>query len=183
MWISRAYGILHRYYLNKLNDMNILYVGGQKSGKSNAASDKALSLSKGKPYYVATYDNSYDDPAMATRINKHIEQRREDFITIEQAFDLTAVVDCKGTYVIDCLSMWLFNNIDQSEHYLLDQLQRLMANDSDFIFVLNDVGSGVIPMDSQSRRFVDLSGIVGQFVARHCEEVYRVSVGIAQQLK
>jgi len=163
--------------------MNILYIGGQKSGKSNAASNKALSLSNDKPYYVATYDNSYDDSAMAERINRHIEQRREDFITIEQAFDLTAAVGAKGTYVIDCLSMWLFNNIEHSEQELIDQLQRLFKHDAEFIFVLNDVGSGVIPMDSQSRRFVDLSGIVGQFVARHCDEVYRVSVGIAQRLK
>jgi adenosylcobinamide kinase/adenosylcobinamide-phosphate guanylyltransferase len=45
--------------------MKIFYFGGQKSGKTKAGIKKALELSKDeKPYYVATYDNSYGDDSM-----------------------------------------------------------------------------------------------------------------------
>ena len=42
--------------------MKIFYFGGQKSGKTKAGIKKALELTLDKkPYYVATYDNSYND--------------------------------------------------------------------------------------------------------------------------
>ena len=63
--------------------MKVLYYGGQKSGKSSLAELKALELSKDKkPYYVATYDNSYQDKEMSSRISKHQAQRKEQFISI-----------------------------------------------------------------------------------------------------
>ncbi len=69
--------------------MKILYFGGQKSGKSSLAEKKALEISTNKPYYIATYDNSYDDKEMKKRVNRHKEQREEKFTTIEEAYDLT----------------------------------------------------------------------------------------------
>jgi adenosylcobinamide kinase/adenosylcobinamide-phosphate guanylyltransferase len=47
----------------------------------------------------------------------------------------------------------------------------------------NDVSSGVIPIDSISREFVDLSGIVGQIVAKNCDEVIKVEYGIENKIK
>ena len=50
--------------------MKIFYFGGQKSGKTKAGIKKALELSTHKkPYYVATYDNSYNDSSMQERID------------------------------------------------------------------------------------------------------------------
>ena len=70
----------------------IFYFGGQKSGKTKAGSKKAIELSKDdKPYYVATYDNSYGDISMNERINKHILERKDDFICIEEVKDLTKI--------------------------------------------------------------------------------------------
>lgn len=163
--------------------MKILYFGGQKSGKSNAAATAAINLSTSKPYYVATYDNSYNDQSMMERVAKHQLQRQQEFITLEQPTDLTEVIEPGKTYLIDCLSMWIFNNIKHSEDELVTQLSQILAIDCNLVFVLNEVGSGVIPIDAESRRFVDLSGIIGQFVASLCDEVYRVSFGISQQIK
>jgi len=163
--------------------MKILYFGGQKSGKSNAASAAALSMANQKPYYIATYDNSYNDHAMAERVSKHQQQRQQDFITIEHFGDLTQVIESGKTYLIDCLSMWIFNHLTESQEELIAQLSPLFAIDCHIIFVINDVGSGVIPLDEQSRRFVDFTGIIGQFVATQCDEVHRVEFGISQQIK
>ena len=162
----------------------IFYFGGQKSGKTKAGSKKALDLAQNsKPYYVATYDNSYGDISMNERINRHISERKDDFICIEEAKDLTKVVESNNTYLIDCVSMWLLNNLLKSEDELKQQLRTICKIDANIIFILNDVSCGVIPIDSESRKFVDFSGLLGQELASLCDEVYEVKYGIERRLK
>jgi len=163
--------------------MKILYFGGQKSGKSTLAEAKSLELSNSKPYYIATYDNSYGDKEMDTRIQKHQNQREEKFITIEETKDLTKVIKDDNTYLIDCISMWLLNHIETSEEELIKQINFLQKSKANIVFVLNDVNSGVIPLEYQSRRFVDMTGIIGQKLASICDEVYEVKLGIGVQIK
>ncbi|RXK14220.1 cobinamide phosphate guanylyltransferase [Halarcobacter mediterraneus] len=166
--------------------MKILYFGGQKSGKSNLAEQKTLEISSKKPYYLATYDNSFNDKEMHKRIDKHKLQRKEQFTTIEESKDLIKVLSKskkEDTFLVDCMSMWLFNNIKQNEEYLINQLEEISKLDANIIFVLNDVNSGIIPFDSESRKFVDMTGIVGQKLAQICDEVYEVKLGLASRLK
>ena len=164
--------------------MKIFYFGGQKSGKTKAGIKKALELSTNeKPYYVATYDNSFGDDSMQNRIDKHIVERKEDFITIEEPKDLTKIVEVNKTYLIDCVSMWLFNNLQNSEDSLKQQLQEICKIDANIIFILNDVSCGIIPFDKESRRFVDFSGLIGQELAKLCDEVYEVKYGLERRLK
>ena len=136
-----------------------------------------------KPYYVATYDNSYGDISMNERINRHISERKDDFICIEEAKDLTKVVEANNTYLIDCVSMWLLNNLLKSEDELKQQLRTICKIDANIIFILNDVSCGVIPIDNESRKFVDFSGLFGQELASLCDEVYEVKYGIERRLK
>ena len=164
--------------------IKVFYFGGQKSGKTNAGIKKALALSKDeKPYYVATYDNTYNDSSMIERINKHIIERKDDFITIEESHDLTKVIKANNTYLIDCVSMWLLNNLEKSEDELKEELRNICKMDANIIFVLNDVSCGVIPIDTESRKFVDFSGLLGQELASLCDEVYEVKYGIERRLK
>ena len=164
--------------------MKIFYFGGQKSGKTKAGIKKALELSKDKkPYYVATYDNSFGDSSMQDRIDKHIIERKDDFLSIEEPKDLTKIVKEKETYLIDCISMWLFNNLQKEENQLKTQLQEICKIDANIVFILNDVSCGVIPFDKESRRFVDFSGLIGQELAKLCDEVYEVKYGLERRLK
>jgi len=163
--------------------MKVLYFGGQKSGKSNLAELKALSLALNKPFYIATYDNSYDDKEMHKRVDKHKKSREDNFTTLEESKDLTKVIKENETYLIDCISMWIFNNIEKEEEELLKQLELLDQLDCNIVFVLNEVTSGVIPFDKDSRRFVDLTGIIGQKLAKICDEVYEVKFGLESRLK
>ena len=164
--------------------MKVLYYGGQKSGKSLLAEKKTLKLSKNKkPFYIATYNNSYNDNEMHSRIEKHQQQRQELFTTIEESFDLPKVIKNDETYLIDCISMWLLNNLDKTEEKLLAQLEKISLSNANIIFVLNDVNRGVIPMDKESRKFVDMTGIIGQKLASFCDEVYEVTLGLERRLK
>ena len=62
--------------------MKLFYFGGQKSGKTSCASKRALEIALNKPYYVATYDNSYNDKSMQERIKRHQIERQDDFISL-----------------------------------------------------------------------------------------------------
>ena len=162
--------------------MKILYVGGQKSGKSKLAEAKAVELARKKPYYIATYDNSYADAEMQQRLEKHKAQRKARFITIEEPLYLDRVIKTGEVYLVDCLSMWLLNLLEADVSYEAI-LERLLAKDADIVFVLNTVGSGIIPDNALARKYIDLSGTVGQIVAARCDEVYEAVVGLPKQLK
>jgi len=164
--------------------MKILYYGGQKSGKSKLAEVKTLELTYNKkPYYIATYDNNFNDQEMQERLYTHQWQREENFITIEEAFDLPLVIHNKGTYLIDCISMWILNTLDLKIEELFQQLDLLSKKDANIIFVLNEVNSGIIPLGQESRNFVDRTGIIGQKLALLCDEVYEVKLGMEIKLK
>jgi adenosylcobinamide kinase/adenosylcobinamide-phosphate guanylyltransferase len=164
--------------------MKILYFGGQKSGKSKLAEAKTLELSHNeKPTYIATYDNSYDDKEMEKRIYQHHKQRQEDFKTVEESFYLPSVIENKGTYLVDCISMWILNTLNNPLAEVFEQLELLKQKDANIIFVLNDVNSGVIPIDKESRSFVDRSGVIGQKLASFCDEVYDVKLGLPIRIK
>ena len=166
--------------------MKVLYFGGQKSGKSNLAEKKVLNLCSSKPYYLATYDNSFNDKEMHKRIDKHKLQRKESFFTIEESKNLLKVLaksNKEDTYLVDCISMWLFNNLEKDEAYFMEQLEGVSKLDANIVFVLNDVNSAIIPFDKESRRFVDMTGIIGQKLAKICDEVYEVKLGLENRLK
>ena len=120
---------------------------------------------------------------MQTRIDKHQLQRKETFITIEESQDFIKVIKNNNTYLIDCISMWLLNTLDMDEADILAQLDAVCTVDAHIVFVLNDVSSGVIPLDMLSRKYVDRSGIVGQKLAQICDEVYEVKLGLENRLK
>jgi len=163
--------------------MKVLHFGGQKSGRSSLAESKTLEISSSKAYYIATYDNSFQDSEMLQRIQKHKNQRKDNFITIEETTDIASIIKPNQTYLIDCMSMWILNTLDKPIESLLDMIDSISKIDANVVFVLNDASSGVIPIDSQSRQFVDRSGIIGQALAKICDEVYEVKLGLEIKLK
>ena len=166
--------------------MFVLYFGGQKSGKSKLAEKKAIQLAKKtkkKPFYIATYDNSYFDEEMKQRVKNHKKQRKNNFTTIEEIKNLPKVIKNNETYLIDCVSMWILNNSNSTIKVLQKQLKILKKRKCNIIFVLNDVNSGVIPLDKLSRNYVDTTGIIGQKIAKMSDEVYEVKLGLPLQLK
>ncbi len=166
--------------------MKILYYGGQKSGKSRTAEHKALSLAHTKhqtPYYIATYDARYPDAEMHARIQEHQARRAGRFVLIEAPTKPSRVIREGHVHLIDCISMWLLNTLDMDEAGIFEEIDQICSIEADILFVLNDVGSGIIPPEPLSRTYVDRSGVVGQRLAAHCDRVYEVKLGLTRQLK
>ena len=165
--------------------MKILYTGGQKSGKSRLAEAKALSLANNqKPYYVATSEAM--DAEMISRIERHKAQRADNFTSIEAPtalYDTLLRID--GVALVECLSVWINNMLyyGKDEDEICEELERVLALDKTIVFVLNEVGGGIIPENPLARRFIDISGRAGQIVAAACDEAYLCAVGLALRMK
>ena len=173
--------------------MQHLVLGGARSGKSHYAEQLALASHK-EVIYIAT--GSAGDDEMQARIEKHQAARPKYWQTIEEPVLLADVIERYANthhcLLVDCLTLWLSNILFDSqgnyqEDVFLQQKQALLNElphiHADIILVSNEVGSGIIPIDSMSRRFVDEAGRLHQQLAKLCSHVTLVTAGLAQQLK
>ncbi len=164
--------------------MKTLFIGGIKSGKSINAQNYIIKNSKQKPIYLATTE--FIDAGMKQRIDEHIKNRADDFITIEEPLNIHEVINNAKNYIlVECISMWI-NNMLYHGFNLNDmkiELMKILKLDKTIVFVLNDVGSGVIPDNSLAREFIDISGKLAQLIASECDEVYHTIAGISTRIK
>jgi adenosylcobinamide kinase / adenosylcobinamide-phosphate guanylyltransferase len=165
--------------------LKALYTGGMKSGKSRLAEAKTLELSPAqKPYYLATSEALDDE--MRERIERHKAQRAENFMSIESPTALFETIShLDGTVLVECLSIWINNMLHygKNEADIMEELHKILALDKNIVFVINEVGSGIIPDNALAREFIDISGRASQIVAAACDEVYLCAVGLALRMK
>ncbi|MBC8237488.1 MAG: bifunctional adenosylcobinamide kinase/adenosylcobinamide-phosphate guanylyltransferase [Helicobacteraceae bacterium] len=164
--------------------MKALFIGGIKSGKSFLAEKHSLKNATSKPYYLATTE--FIDPEMHERIKAHKMQRKENFTTIEEPLKLHYVVSQLDALVlVECVSIWINNMLYHEKNFdeMKKEIKDILALDKDIVFVLNDVGSGIIPQNKLARQFVDISGKLSQLLARECDEVFHVIAGIGTKIK
>lgn len=167
-----------------------LILGGARSGKSSYAEKQAIDIAKSENkelIYIATATDNDDE--MCMRIKQHAQRRTEDWKLIEEPFNLAAPID-KFTsrnhcILIDCLTLWLSNNLlsnnfPANKKLFLNAFKRSQAT---ILLVSNEVGSGVVPMGELSRQFVDESGWLHQELASMCDEVALVVAGLPLFLK
>ena len=165
--------------------MKILITGGVKSGKSLQAEMRMLKRAQAlKPVYLATTELL--DPEMEKRIAEHRQQRGEKFRTIEEPLNLTeALAETKAPVLIECMTMWLNNALHHQlpESKIFAEIESLLLLENDIVFVLNEVGLGIIPDNPLSRKFADLSGRIAQMLAEACDEVNWCVAGILVKVK
>ena len=164
--------------------MKTLFIGGIKSGKSINAQNYIIKNSTTKPTYLATTE--FIDKGMEKRINEHKKNRGDNFITIEEPLQIyEAIKTNKKAVLVECVSMWINNMLYHGFNYedMKKELTKVLELDQTIVFVLNDVGSGIIPENALSREFVDISGKLSQLIASGCDEVYHTIVGISTRIK
>ena len=54
---------------------------------------------------------------------------------------------------------------------------------SDYIFIIDDVSQGVVPMDKDLRAWREMVGRTMLFLSKEADSVYRVFCGIGQKIK
>lgn len=167
-----------------MKNKKTLFIGGIKSGKSLNAEIYTLKNSSKKPIYLATTE--FIDDGMLKRIDAHKLQREAQFETLEEPLKLyNAITTCDSSVLIECVSMWINNMLYHG--YNFDEMKReieaILALDKSVVFVLNDVGCGIIPENALAREFIDISGKLSQIIASRCDEVYHTIAGISTRIK
>ncbi len=189
-----------------------LILGGQKSGKSRLAEERArawLSQSTSHKTVLIATGLAYDEE-MQLRIARHQVDRLarlpelrcvEEPSALGEA--LLAASGAQTLVVIDCLTMWLTNllmpfdddNFKQksgivdtkyalSAVELIVNLQENLALVSGpVVIVSNEIGLGVIPLGREVRQFVDELGKLNQAIARQCEQVTLMAAGCGLTIK
>ncbi|BBE31981.1 adenosylcobinamide kinase/adenosylcobinamide phosphate guanyltransferase [Tepiditoga spiralis] len=171
----------------------VLITGGQACGKSTYA-QKLAEMEKKPRVYIATA-RPYDEE-IKEKIRKHVEMRKNNFITIEESVDLSSALlkEKAEVVLIDCLTMWTSNILlDNENNYeeiiekellkLKDTLKKISKKTKKVIFVTNEVGWGIIPSNKLSRIYVNLLGRVNKFIASISDEVYMMMSGIEVKIK
>ena len=174
-------------------------LGGARSGKSHFAEQQVLALTAKQdkqPVYIATA--SAIDEEMGNRISKHQDDRGESWQLIEcpvALADTLSTLNSDNTYLLDCLTLWLNNQLysvlddssDQQRQHLQAEidnlLTRLAAITTDIVIVSNEIGLGVIPMGESTRLYVDYCGWLNQGVAKIADKVTLVTAGIPLTIK
>lgn len=161
-----------------------LFIGGIKSGKSLNAETYTLKNSSEKPIYLATTE--FIDDEMQKRIDAHKLQRSAQFETIEEPLKLyNAITACDSSVLIECVSIWINNMLYHGFGFdeMKRELEAVLELDKTVVFVLNDVGCGIIPENKLAREFIDISGKLSQLIASRCDEVYHTIAGISTRIK
>ncbi|MBF0289286.1 MAG: bifunctional adenosylcobinamide kinase/adenosylcobinamide-phosphate guanylyltransferase [SAR324 cluster bacterium] len=165
--------------------MKILVTGGVKSGKSRIAEQRSLDLAEAeKAIYLATTEMI--DPEMEERIRVHQERRKDRFITVEEPMELhSAILRHDYVILVECLTMWINNMLfhQKTEHSILNEIERVLQLPNHIVFVLNEVGMGVIPDNPLARQFIDISGKVSQIIGSHADEILYCVAGQTLRVK
>jgi len=167
--------------------LKILILGGIKSGKSSFAEDITLKNSSTKPYYLATTE--FIDDEMRKKIFIHKQRRASKFINIEESLNLFETIknleNSDGLVLVECISMWLNNMLyhQKSDEAIFSEIEKVLSLKNSLVFVVNDVSKSVVSENALVRKFVDLSGIISQMIAKESSEVYYVNAGIGTKLK
>jgi adenosylcobinamide kinase/adenosylcobinamide-phosphate guanylyltransferase len=169
---------------------SVLVIGGARSGKSRYSVARALALPPPR-MFVATAEPR--DADMAARIATHRAERGEAFTTVEEpralAQALAGVPNGTSVVVVDCLTLWIANLLangpsDRAVEEAIDEVAgRVASSTASIIMVSNEVGSGIVPFEPDTRRFRDLLGVANQRVAAAAENVVLMVAGIAVAVK
>lgn len=175
----------------------LIYIsGGCRSGKS-AYAQRLAENTPGRRAYLATCP--LIDTEMEQRIALHQRQRaNREWETIEAPLDLTGAIEHAEDFdvlLIDCLTLWVNNllyeaeqkGVSLSEQMISKQCTELVAvcrkRNQTIIFVSNELGMGLVPADSVSRRYRDCLGRCNQTIAKLADEAIFMVSGIPLTLK
>ena len=164
-----------------------MITGGQRSGKSEEAERRALSLSD-TPVYMATA-KVWDDE-FRERVRRHQERRGPQWTNIEEEIALSRHDVTGRVVLIDCVTLWLTNiffqngeDTDRALEAAKAEFDRFTAQDATFIFVTNEIGLGGVSDNAMQRHFCDLQGWMNQYIAKKADEVILMVSGIPMRVK
>lgn len=167
-----------------------LVLGGARSGKSGYAkhaAEVAAQAAGGRLVMLVTAQALDDE--MKARIAAHRAGRGKEWTTVDAPVDLgkaVAALKPDDRAVIDCLTVWASNLLAKDidiEEATSELLEALSHRRSPTWLISNEIGSGVVPEDAETRRFRDLCGRLHQRMAAEADQVVLMVAGLPLQVK
>jgi adenosylcobinamide kinase/adenosylcobinamide-phosphate guanylyltransferase len=178
-----------------------LILGGQKSGKSRCAEQRAaawLADAVGRSALLIASATGGDDE-MRARIERHQLDRAfrvPGLATLEEPLQLAGALRTHSApqrlIVVDCLTLWLTNWLmplqpppdaaAQASAWALERaalLEALPGLPGPVVLVGNEIGLGLSPLGREVRHFVDELGRLHQDIAARCADVTLMVAGLA----
>ena len=165
-----------------------LLTGGARSGKSALAARLGAAWSGGVTF-VATAEAL--DEEMRERIARHRAARNAAWTTVEEPVEIERAVTeaaAADLVVVDCLTLWVSNLFMRGcdaatiEDRAVGAAFAAAARTGPTIVVTNEVGSGIVPVDPETRAYRDTLGIVNMIFARAARRAFIVVAGRAVPL-
>ena len=173
-----------------MGERMIFITGGCRSGKSRYALDYANQHFSRK-LYLAT--SEILDEEMARRVENHKRMRGPEWQTVEEPLQIADKIrqygDQTEIILLDCLTLWMSNLLMKSDddETIIAEVDRLIEAIREcqctLLIVSNEVGMGIVPAESLSRRFRDLSGMTNQRIAEAAGTVIFMVSGVPLFLK
>jgi adenosylcobinamide kinase/adenosylcobinamide-phosphate guanylyltransferase len=164
-----------------------LITGGERSGKSGHAMRLALERTA-TPYYIATARRW--DADFARRVDRHRAERDARWRTIEAEKSIRHLRLPGEVAVLDCVTLWLTNIYTDHGYDLqcsLDEARAEFANwpavGCELFVVTNEVGMGVHAATTVGRKFVELQGLVNQYIAQAADTVTLMVSGLPVRIR
>ncbi len=165
----------------------IFITGGQRSGKSSYAQNKALELTK-NPVYLAT-SRIWDDE-FKNRVDRHKDDRSEVWQNLEEEKEISKLDLTGKVIVLDCITLWLTNffsdnkyDVDKSLKQAKKEWDEFIEQDFTVFVVSNEIGMGLHSETEGGRKFTDLQGWMNQYIAKKANEVIFMISGIPMKIK
>jgi adenosylcobinamide kinase/adenosylcobinamide-phosphate guanylyltransferase len=166
-----------------------LVLGGVRSGKSRYAEASARTAAC-PVTLIAT--GTAGDAEMAVRIAAHRANRPAHWSLIEEPLYLSgALLRCAtvdSIVIVDCLTLWLTNLLCHADAGLPEaEVESLLAAlpglPGTQVFIGNEVGFGIMPVNALARRFGDAAGVLHQRLAAVCDRVVLMIAGLPLTVK
>ncbi|MDW0116420.1 bifunctional adenosylcobinamide kinase/adenosylcobinamide-phosphate guanylyltransferase [Sporosarcina thermotolerans] len=104
-----------------------------------------------------------------------------DFSVEDSPFDAIPNEPTRHTVVIEHIESWL-TTTNLSEETSIQKIVEAVEG-RDVIFILTDIGRGIVPMDALQRALRDACGRLYQQLIAQADEVTRIWYGLPQTLK
>jgi adenosyl cobinamide kinase/adenosyl cobinamide phosphate guanylyltransferase len=159
-------------------------VGGARSGKSALA--VRLAAAQPAPVVFVATAELREDEEMAARVLRHRAERPPEWTVVEMPLDLEGTLQGAGAstcVVIDCLTLWVANamdagwpaeDIERSAHRLAASA---VGRAGPTFMVSNEVGSGIVPADANTRAYRDNLGRVNAICSAAADRAFLVVAG------
>lgn len=175
--------------------MKQLIIGGARSGKSRLAKAIAMDwqhVSDGNITLIVTANpDGIDDSEMSKRIVHHQMNCPSSWNVVQASTDLAGAItqaqDDNTLIVIDCLTLWLANELREAQstwtNAKTDFMTSVIHCRCPLIMIGNEVGQGVVPMGNFNRTFVDELGWLHQHIGAISDSVTMCIAGLPMVLK